>query len=85
MSMSLIKVWVLDYLKNVLFRKTTANNEFSVSKGNCEGYTLLSAKTKLKIPLFSLNQQSTRLKLCFCKLKIVSNILKSKEFTDQDL
>ena len=54
MSMSLIKVWVLDYLKNVLFRKTTANNEFSVSKGNCEGYTLLSAKTKLKIPLFSL-------------------------------
>ena len=54
MSMSLIKVWVLDYLKNVLFRKTTANNEFSVSKGNCEGYTLLSAKTKLKISLFSL-------------------------------
>ena len=38
-------------------------NEFSVSKVNCDGDTLLSTKKELKISLFFKNQQCTCLNL----------------------
>ena len=57
--------------------KSQLANEFSLSKGNRDGNTLLSAKKELKILLFFKNEQCTCQKCFSCKLNIVSNILKS--------
>ena len=62
-----------------LLEKWQLTNKFSLSKVDCDGKTLLSAKKELKISLLFLNQQCTYQKLCSCKLLIVSNILKAKE------
>ena len=67
--MSLFRVWVSDYLENALFGKRQLVDEFPVSKANCDVNTLSPLRKKRVDDL-----------LCFCKLNIVSNILKSKKF-----
>ena len=55
-------------------------NEFSVCKVNRDDNTLLSEKKSLRFTyFFFLSRQCTCYNFCYCKVNIVSNILKSKE------
>ena len=49
MTMNLIRVYIPDYLENNLFRKMAKSvNEFSVSKGNFNGYTFVRYNVQQK-------------------------------------
>ena len=76
--MSLIRVWVSDYLEDVLFGKWELANKFSVSKVDCDSNILLSACKELKISLFEEKTTMYLLKNSSCQLNIVSNTFKAK-------
>ena len=49
MAMSVISVWIPDYLEKFLLEKWQLAKELSVGKVNCYSNTLLSAKNESKI------------------------------------
>ena len=67
-------IWRMSFLE-----KWQLANTFSVTKVNCDGNTLLSAKKDLRFHhLLKISNKPVR-KLCSCKLNIVRITFKSKE------